>query len=59
MHPNEQLLHQFYTAFQKGDAMTMKKCYHPEVQFQDPVFGVLQGEQAGKMWEMLLEKAKG
>ena len=41
MHPNEQLIHKFYTAFQNGDALTMKECYHPDIQFRDPAFGLL------------------
>lgn len=59
MHPNKQLIHQFYTAFQNGDALAMKQCYHPDIQFQDPAFGLLNGEQAAMMWKMLLERAKG
>lgn len=59
MHPNKQLIHQFYTAFQNGDALAMKQCYHPDIQFRDPAFGLLKGEQAATMWKMLLERAKG
>lgn len=59
MHPNEQLIQQFYTAFQNGDAPAMKQCYHSEIQFRDPAFGLLKGEQAAMMWKMLLERAKG
>ncbi len=59
MHPNEQLIHKFYTAFQNGDAPAMKQCYHSEIQFRDPAFGLLKGEQAAMMWKMLLERAKG
>ena len=59
MHPNEQLIHQFYTSFQNGDALAMKQCYHSDIQFRDPAFGLLKGEQAGMMWKMLLERAKG
>lgn len=58
MHPNEALIHQFYQAFQKGDAQTMKLCYHPDIQFIDPAFGLLKGTQVGNMWTMLLERAK-
>lgn len=59
MHPNKQLIHQFYTAFQNGDALAMKQCYHPNIQFRDPAFGLLKEEQASMMWKMLLERAKG
>ncbi|MGL2986811.1 nuclear transport factor 2 family protein [Flavobacterium sp. RSSA_27] len=59
MHTNEQLIHKFYTAFQNNDPLTMKQCYHPDIQFRDPAFGLLKGEQANMMWKMLLERAKG
>lgn len=59
MHPNQQLIHKFYTAFQNGDLISMKQCYHPEIQFIDPAFGLLKGDQVGMMWKMLLERAKG
>lgn len=59
MHPNKQLIHKFYTAFQNGDALAMKQCYHPNIQFRDPAFGLLKEEQASMMWKMLLERAKG
>ncbi|PVX47877.1 SnoaL-like protein [Flavobacterium sp. 103] len=59
MNPNEQLIFKFYTAFANGDAKTMCECYHPEIQFQDPAFGILKGNDASQMWKMLIEKSKG
>jgi hypothetical protein len=59
MNPNEQLIHKFYTAFANADAKTMCECYHPNIQFQDPAFGVLNGNDARQMWHMLIEKSKG
>lgn len=56
MTPNEELLTQFYTAFQKKDWNTMVKCYHENVEFQDAVF-TLQGWKAKAMWRMLCERA--
>ena len=56
MHPNEELIRRFYTAFQKRDGAAMAACYHPQVRFSDPVFTDLQGERAGGMWKMLCEK---
>lgn len=50
---NSELLTKFYTAFQNKDAESMKSCYHADIVFEDPAFGVLKGERAGKMWEML------
>jgi ketosteroid isomerase-like protein len=54
MHPNAQLIQSFYTSFQNLDAEGMKKCYHPNIQFSDPVFPSLQGKEAGAMWAMLI-----
>lgn len=59
MNNNEQLIHKFYSAFAKADANTMCECYHNDVQFQDPSFGILHGKDACQMWKMLIEKSKG
>jgi len=58
MNVNEQLIHTFYSAFQKRDAAGMLACYDPQVQFSDPVFTDLQGARAGAMWTMLCERGK-
>lgn len=58
MHPNEQLIQTFYTAFQAGNAAGMNACYDAEVVFTDPVFGRLQGDRARAMWQMLCGRAK-
>lgn len=52
MNPNEQLIHQFYTAFQEKDYKTMQACYTDEAVFSDPVFNDLSSPQVKKMWEM-------
>jgi ketosteroid isomerase-like protein len=52
------LIHQFYQAFQRKDAEAMAGCYHPEVEFSDPVFPSLKGERAGHMWRMLCQRGK-
>lgn len=57
--PNDvpiQLISQFYTAFQKKDYATMIACYHPQVEFSDPVFVGLKGKEVGAMWHMLCER---
>lgn len=59
MNPNEIIISNFYTAFSNGDATKMESFYHSEIQFRDPVFGLLKGKDASKMWEMLLLKSKG
>lgn len=43
----------FYQAFADRDGDAMAACYHPEIVFEDPVFGVLTGQEAGDMWRML------
>ncbi|MGH8673973.1 MAG: nuclear transport factor 2 family protein [Burkholderiales bacterium] len=58
MHKNAELIERFYTAFRKRDAATMAGCYHPDVEFSDPVFTDLKGARAGAMWRMLCERGK-
>lgn len=58
MNANEQLIKRFYEAFQKKDGAAMAACYHPDVQFSDPVFTDLRGARAGAMWKMLTGRAK-
>lgn len=59
MTTNEALITKFYTAFSNADAGTMCQCYHPDVQFRDPAFGLLRGKEACNMWKMLIENSKG
>lgn len=48
------LIRRFYEAFARHDGDAMVACYHPQVEFYDPVFGLLKGREAGAMWQMLL-----
>lgn len=57
MTPTE-LIHHFYTSFAQGDANAMAACYHPDIEFTDPAFGNLKGNEACMMWEMLLAQSK-
>jgi ketosteroid isomerase-like protein len=59
MNNNEQLIHKFYSAFAKADANIMCECYHNDIQFQDPAFGILHEKKVCQMWKMLIEKSKG
>jgi len=59
MNPNEQLIEEFYAAFATGNAKTMASCYHEDIVFQDPVFGILRGKEVADMWQMLIESSKG
>ena len=58
MQSNEEIVKKFYTAFQHLDHTTMNSCYSEDIVFFDPVFGLLRGEQARYMWEMLCSTAK-
>lgn len=58
MHPNEQIINNFYSAFQKLDWQAMQSCYTENIHFSDPVFNDLNGEQVGAMWHMLCNRAK-
>jgi ketosteroid isomerase-like protein len=57
MRPHEALLREFYSAFARGDAEAMARCYHADIFFTDPVFPSLRGSDAGDMWRMLLSRA--
>jgi ketosteroid isomerase-like protein len=59
MNENEELIKKFYTALANQDATIMASCYHTNIVFQDPVFGILRGKEASKMWQMLIENSKG
>jgi hypothetical protein len=59
MTANENVLHQFYTAFANADAKKMSEYYAPSVRFHDPAFGLLQDRDVPKMWKMLLANSKG
>lgn len=49
----QELVHRFYTALAERDGEAMAACYGDDVVFEDPVFGVLNGEDARDMWRML------
>jgi ketosteroid isomerase-like protein len=48
-----QVVDAFYAALTRHDGEAMASCYHDAVVFEDPVFGVLNGEDARDMWRML------
>jgi ketosteroid isomerase-like protein len=58
MQKNEELIIQFYTAFQAKDYQKMQRAYHDEAEFFDPVFGPLSSHQVKSMWQMLLSRSK-
>ena len=58
MHPNEQLIHDFYTAFQRGDHPVMQAAYDDTATFNDPVFRNLDVQHLRSMWEMFCKRSK-
>ncbi|WP_299117135.1 nuclear transport factor 2 family protein [uncultured Winogradskyella sp.] len=55
----ENVIINFYKAFNNLDANTMISYYHDDIIFEDPAFGVLKGDRAKAMWQMLCESQKG
>ena len=53
----DKLINNFYEAFQNLDAEAMVACYHEDIIFEDPAFGILKGEKAKNMWRMLCKNA--
>jgi ketosteroid isomerase-like protein len=53
------VIRRFYECFARHDAEGMAACYADDVVFSDPVFQHLRGRDAGDMWRMLCERAKG
>lgn len=52
------IIEKFYTAFKNLDSETMAACYHRDIVFNDPAFGVLNGDHAKNMWRMLCANQK-
>jgi len=57
MNENEQVISQFYSAFQRRDYKAMQECYADKVIFYDPVFEDLVDEEVKLMWEILCKRA--
>jgi ketosteroid isomerase-like protein len=55
---HQDLIRQFYTAFQRRDYSAMQSFYHADAVFSDPVFPKLSSKEVKGMWEMLLTSAK-
>jgi ketosteroid isomerase-like protein len=56
---HQNLLTEFYSAFARHDYNGMIACYHNDVEFTDPAFGTLTGNEAKAMWKMLIERSGG
>jgi len=57
MPTTDQVIQDFYAAFNHRDGAAMAAHYAADVHFSDPVFPDLQGGQAGGMWRMLTSQA--
>jgi len=53
---NVETIGAFYRSFQQRDHEGMIACYHESIQFTDPVFPDLRGDEARAMWHMLCEQ---
>jgi len=58
MNSNEQLIHHFYSSFQRKDVQAMQDCYAAGATFSDPVFTNLNAAEVRSMWAMLLKNGK-
>ena len=58
MDNNMLTIQKFYNAFQQKDFAAMNSCYEDDIPFNDPVFGLLVGNETKAMWQMLCTSAK-
>jgi len=54
---NDDLIRDFYEAFDRHDGDRMAAAYAPDAHFSDPVFTDLNGGEPGAMWRMLTARA--
>lgn len=52
VHPNDELISRFYSAFASGDHATMVASYTDDATFSDPVFPNLSADEVRAMWRM-------
>ena len=55
MHPNQQSIESFYSAFARLDADTMAQCYAQDASFEDEVFTLRGRREVAGMWRMLCQ----
>lgn len=51
---HQELVEHFYHSFKYKNVDEMLTCYHDDIEFTDPAFGTLKGEEVKNMWRMLL-----
>jgi len=56
---NSELIQNFYESFASGNAEAMINCYDSNIEFSDPAFGKLTGNDAKNMWRMLIARSNG
>ena len=56
---SQEIISQFYSAFEKHDVEGMNGLYHEKVIFNDHGFKNLNHQEVTSMWAMLLERSKG
>jgi ketosteroid isomerase-like protein len=56
---HQQLIETFYRSFSQADAESMVACYADDIDFEDPAFGPLHGNDAKNMWRMLVGRSNG
>jgi hypothetical protein len=57
MNYNESILFKFFKAFENVNAIEMCACYHPKIQFNNPIFGSLTTNEVCDMWQMLMDSS--
>jgi ketosteroid isomerase-like protein len=57
MHANAETIRKFYEHFGNKNAEGMVALYADDVEFSDPVFPALKGDEAKAMWRMLCARA--
>lgn len=55
---NKETIEAFYRAFQNKDSKAMNALLAENIEFNDPAFGKLKGDEVKYMWQFLTENAK-
>ena len=55
MHPNQQSIESFYSAFARLDPDTMAQCYAQDASFEDEVFTLHGRSEVAGRWRMLCQ----
>lgn len=55
---NKEVVENFYNAFSLLDYSTLKNYLSPNVIYNDPVFGLLEGDAVFKLWKMKCERLR-